>query len=145
MIRPQSSMGPSASPGAIALGCVTLVDATGHHHAISVNCCTSYQQLNEMLRVLFQRDAIEAQIQRRYIEKGEYDLCIDEGTQVTPLTSHEWSRIEAGTMIVMRVTIEQETSPSGVDYECHFCGAVNRLGVRSVKYQSRGRAVCSTD
>ncbi|KAG2740116.1 hypothetical protein P692DRAFT_201797311 [Suillus brevipes Sb2] len=146
MIRPQSSMGPSASPGAIALGCVTLVDATGHHHAISVNCCTSYQQLNEMLRVLFQRDAIEAQIQRRYIEKGEYDLCIDEGMQVTPLTSHGWSSIEAGTKIVMRVTIQQETrSLSEVDYKCRFCGAVNRLSVGSVKFESGGRTVRSTD
>jgi hypothetical protein len=99
-----------------------------------------------MLPVLFQRDAIEGQIQRRYIEKGEYDLCIDEGTQVTPLTSYEWSSIEAGTKIVMRVTIQQETiSLFEVDYKCRFCGAVNRLGVRSVKYESRGRTVCSTD
>jgi hypothetical protein len=43
MIRLQSSMGPSASLGAIALGCVTLVDATGHHHDIPTNFCTSYQ------------------------------------------------------------------------------------------------------
>jgi hypothetical protein len=101
-----------------------------------------------MLRVLFQRDAIETQIQRRYIEKGEYDLCIDEGIQVTPLTSHGWSSIEAGTKIVMRVTIQQETrSLSEVDYKCRFCGAVNRLSVGSVKYPSLspGRTVCSTD
>jgi hypothetical protein len=146
VIGSQSSMGPSASLAAIALDCVTLVDATGHHHAISVNCCSSYQQLNNILRVLLDRDVVEAQIQRRYIEKGEYDLCIDEGTQVTPLTSHEWSSIEAGTKIVMRVTIQQEAaSLSEVDYKCHFCGAVNRLGIGSVRYQSRGRAVCSTD
>jgi hypothetical protein len=99
-----------------------------------------------MLRVLFERDVIEAQIQRRYIEKGKYDLCIDEGTQVTPITSHEWSNIEAGTKIVMRVTIEQQTtSLSEADYICRFCGAVNRLGVRSVKYWSQGGTVCSTD
>jgi hypothetical protein len=99
-----------------------------------------------MLKVLFQRDAIEAQIQRRFIEKGEYDLCIDEGTQVTSLTSHEWSGIEAGMKIVMRATIKQKTtSLAEVDYKCSFCGAVNRLGVRSVKYQSRGGTVCSTD
>ncbi|KAG2343353.1 hypothetical protein BDR05DRAFT_962852 [Suillus weaverae] len=130
-----------------ALG-VTLVDATGHHHSIPVNFCTSYQQLNNMLRVLFQRNAIEAQIQGRYIEEGKYDLCIDEGTQVTPLTNHEWSSIEPGTTIVMRVTIQQMTSSGfDVDYKCRFCGAVNRLGVRSVKYQSQsqGRTVCSTD
>jgi hypothetical protein len=65
-----------------------------------------------MLQVLFPResDAIEAQIQRRYIEKGEYDLCIDEGMLVTPLTCHKWSSLEAGTKIVMRVTIKQQTT-----------------------------------
>ncbi|KAG2343477.1 hypothetical protein BDR05DRAFT_1059668 [Suillus weaverae] len=141
---------PSASHLAetVALGCVTLVDATGHNHTISLNLCGSFQQLNNLLRVLFERDATEAQIQRRYIEKGEYDLCIDKGTQVTPLTNHEWSSIEPGTTIVMRVTIQQRTSSgSAVDYKCRFCGAVNRLGVRSVKYQSQsqGRTVCSTD
>ncbi|KAG1894978.1 uncharacterized protein F5891DRAFT_697965 [Suillus fuscotomentosus] len=138
----------SVSPlsGSIAPGCVTLVDATGRRQAISVNWCTSYQQLNCMLRVLFERDAVEAQIQRRYIEEEKYDLCIDEGKKVTPLTSHKWSSIEPGTKIVMRVTIQQETSSlSGVDYRCHFCGAVNRLGARSVKYESRGRTVCSTE
>ncbi|KAG2335398.1 hypothetical protein BDR05DRAFT_971696 [Suillus weaverae] len=132
----------------VALGCVTLVDATGRNHTISLNLCASFQQLNNMLRVLFQRNAIEAQIQGRYIEEGKYDLCIDEGTRVTPLTNHEWSSIEPGTTIVMRVTIQQTTSSaSGVDYKCCFCGAVNRLGVRSVKYQSQsqGRTVCSTD
>ncbi|KAG2343467.1 hypothetical protein BDR05DRAFT_1000081 [Suillus weaverae] len=139
--------GPQNVGQSFALG-VTLVDATGHHHSIPVNFCTSYQQLNNMLRVLFQRNAIEAQIQGRYIEEGKYDLCIDEGTQVTPLTNHEWSSIEPGTTIVMRVTIQQMTSSgSDVDYKCRFCGAVNRLDVRSVKYQSRSqrRTVCSTD
>ncbi|KIK37728.1 hypothetical protein CY34DRAFT_443873 [Suillus luteus UH-Slu-Lm8-n1] len=139
-------MGPSASPGATALGCVTLVDATGHHHDIPINFCTSYQQLNNMLRVLFERDAIEAQIQKWYIEEGEYDLCIDEGMQVTPLTSRKWSSIEAGTKIVMRVTIKQRTDTlSEVKYNCGFCGALNHLGVKSVNYQFRGRTVCSTD
>jgi hypothetical protein len=99
-----------------------------------------------MLQVLFERDTIEAQMQRRYIEEGEYDLCIDEGTQVTPLTSHEWSGIEAGAKIVMRVTIKQQTtSLYEVDYKCCFCGAVNRLGVRSVKYRHHRATVCSTD
>ncbi|KAG1867612.1 hypothetical protein C8R48DRAFT_703522 [Suillus tomentosus] len=141
-----AALSASPLPRSVASGCVTLVDATGRHQAISVNWCTSYQQLNHMLRVLFERDAIEAKIQRRYIEEGKYDLCIDEGKQVTPLTSDNWSSIEQGTKIVMRVIIEQKMpSLSGVDYRCHFCGAVNRLGARSVKYQSRERTVCSTE
>ncbi|KAG2052176.1 hypothetical protein BDR06DRAFT_532108 [Suillus hirtellus] len=35
--------------GSIRSACVTLVDVTGRHQAISVNWCTSYQQLNHML------------------------------------------------------------------------------------------------
>jgi hypothetical protein len=100
-----------------------------------------------MLRVLFEPDVKEARIQRRYIDEGKYDLCIDKGTQVIPLTSRKWSSIEPGTNIVMRVTIQQKTwSGSGIDYKCHFCGAVNRLGITSVEYPgSKRRVFCSTD
>ncbi|KAG2035136.1 hypothetical protein BDR03DRAFT_1012830 [Suillus americanus] len=58
---------------AVTLGCATLVDATGHEHAISVTFCASFQQLNDMLQVLFKRESIEAQIQRRYMEQGQHD------------------------------------------------------------------------
>ncbi|KAG2367621.1 hypothetical protein BDR07DRAFT_254476 [Suillus spraguei] len=130
----------------VALGCVTLVDATGHHHPIPVNMCASYQQLDNMLRVLFQRDVIEAKIQTRYIEEGQYDLCIDKGTEVTRLTSHNCSSIEPGTTIVMRVMIQQKTiSASDVNYLCHFCGALNRLGIKSVKYEAQRQIVSATD
>ncbi|KAG1781813.1 hypothetical protein EV702DRAFT_1066958 [Suillus placidus] len=85
-------------------------------------------------------------IQRRYVEEGQYDLCIDEGTQVTPLTSHEWSSMPADTKIVMRIIIQQETTSfSDVDYQCHFCGAVNPLGVGSVMYSLQRQAGCSID
>ncbi|OAX35167.1 hypothetical protein K503DRAFT_392781, partial [Rhizopogon vinicolor AM-OR11-026] len=72
----------------IALGFVTLVDATGYKHHLMVNHCAPFQQLNMMVAVLLECDSIEAQIQKRYMEKGQYDLCIDEGTHVTKLTSH---------------------------------------------------------
>lgn len=149
MIRAQPSMGPTAPQltGIVTLvGCVTLVDATGHNHAILLNFCTSFQQLNKMLQVLFECDSIEAHIQRRYVEEGQYDLCIDEGTQVAPLTSHEWSSMPADTKIVMKIIIQQETTSfSDVDYQCHFCGAVNHLGVGSVVYSLQRQAGCSID
>ncbi|KAG1860896.1 hypothetical protein F4604DRAFT_1929959 [Suillus subluteus] len=66
-----------------------LIDATGHRHSISVNFCTSFEQFNSMLKVLFKCNSIEARIQRRYIESEQYDLSIDEGTQVTQLASNE--------------------------------------------------------
>jgi hypothetical protein len=152
---------------AALVGCVILVDATGHDHAIPVNFCTTFQvrslaskfvlwtladqihslqQLNKMLHVLFQCDSVEAHIQRRYVDDGQYDLCIDDGKQVTRLTSHEWSNIAAGTKIVMRVIFEQETTTSsGFDYGCHFCGAVNHIAVESIMYSLERRAGCSID
>ncbi|KAG1771966.1 hypothetical protein EV702DRAFT_1134801 [Suillus placidus] len=142
--RQQDSVGPAATQltGAVALGCATLVDATGYEHPISVTFCTSYQQLNEIVQVLFKCDTIEARLQRWYMEQGQYDLCIDDDKQVTRLTSHEWQSIEPGTTIVMRVIFEQEIS-SRVDYRCHFCGAVNDVGAKSIMDSLQCQAGCS--
>ncbi|KAG2739604.1 hypothetical protein P692DRAFT_20755209 [Suillus brevipes Sb2] len=65
----------------------------------------------------------------RYIEDGEYDLCIDEGTQVTPLTSNRWSSIEPGTKIVMRIIIQQVLSSLGarITYSTMHAVYVSRL------------------
>ncbi|KAG1726377.1 hypothetical protein EDB19DRAFT_227073 [Suillus lakei] len=137
--RGQSSVGPN-----VTLGFVTLVDATGHLHPIPMGVCDSFEQFNEMLQVLFKHNTIEAQIQRRYMEQGEYDLCIDDDTQVTRLTSHGWPSIEEGTKIVMRITIKQQ-KPSGLNYKCHFCGAVNHFGDGSIMYSFQRQAGCSID
>ncbi|OAX35982.1 hypothetical protein K503DRAFT_335541 [Rhizopogon vinicolor AM-OR11-026] len=110
----------------IALGVVTLVDATGYKHSLLVDHCTSFQQLNMMVAVLLERDCIEAQIQKRYMEKGQYDLCIDEGTHVTELTSHGWSKLEEGTTIVMRIIFEQRKRATP-QYQCHICKTWNEL------------------
>ncbi|KAG1871749.1 hypothetical protein DFJ58DRAFT_910784 [Suillus subalutaceus] len=127
------------------VGCVTLVDATGHEHAIPVKFCTSFQQLNKMLQVLFECDSIEARLQRRYVEEGQYDLCIDDGKQVTRLTSHGWSCIATGTKIVMRVIFEEEATEFDYefDYKCHFCGTVNHIAVWSIMYSLERQAGCS--
>ncbi|KIK37111.1 hypothetical protein CY34DRAFT_93307 [Suillus luteus UH-Slu-Lm8-n1] len=140
--RQHSSVGPTATQliGTATRGCVTLIDATGHQHPISVDFCTSFEQFNEMLKVLFKCNSIKAQIQRRYMESGHYDLCIDEGTQVTQLTCNEWSKLEAGTKVVMRIIIQQQTT----SYGCP-CGAVNTLGIGSVTYSFERQAGCSID
>ncbi|KAG2358159.1 kinase-like domain-containing protein [Suillus spraguei] len=47
----------------------------------------------------------------------------------------------------MRVIIEQQVT-SGVDYQCHFCGAVNRLGVETIMHLLelfQRQAGCSID
>ncbi|OAX43429.1 hypothetical protein K503DRAFT_155273 [Rhizopogon vinicolor AM-OR11-026] len=51
-------------PKTITRGCMTLVDATGCKHQIQMDHCTSYQQLNMMVSVLFQCNSKEARIQR---------------------------------------------------------------------------------
>lgn len=105
----QSSAVPSALhlAGAVVLGCVIFVDATGHNHTISSSLSVSFQHSNNMLRLLFGCDAIEAQIQKRYIE-GDYDLCINKGTQVTRLTSDKWSSIDPGTNIATRAILQYQ-------------------------------------
>ncbi|KAG2055176.1 hypothetical protein BDR06DRAFT_1020422 [Suillus hirtellus] len=139
--RQQDSAGPTAMQltAAVTLGCVKLVDATGYEHAISVTCCTSFQQLDKMLQVLFECKSIEARIQRQYMEQGQYDLCIDDDKQVTRLTSHEWPRIEAGTTIVMRIVFEEEMKFQA-EYQCYLCGAVNRI---DAKHSLQRQAGCS--
>jgi len=78
--------------------------------------------------VLIPRGRSGASVQRRYIESGNFDFCIDEGKRVTLLTndSNEWQNIEAGTRIVMRVVFERRAFFSAT-YECHLCGARNKL------------------
>ncbi|KAG2129661.1 uncharacterized protein EDB93DRAFT_114088 [Suillus bovinus] len=146
VIRGQSYVGPTAtqSIGTAIRGCVTLIDATGHQYPIPVDFCTSFEQFNEMLKVLFKRNSIEAQIQKQYMESGQYDLCIDEGTQVTRLTSNEWLNLEVGTKVVMRVIIQQTPSSSGVSYRCS-CGMVNPLGVEPIIYSLERQANSSVD
>ncbi|OJA13584.1 hypothetical protein AZE42_09877 [Rhizopogon vesiculosus] len=82
-----------------------------------------------MVSVLFQCDSKEARIQRWYMKKGLYDLCIDDSTQVTQLTSHEWSTIEfeAGMTIVMRIIIVEQRMVSSLSakYECPFCKTID--------------------
>jgi hypothetical protein len=60
------------------------------------------------------------------MEERRYDLCIDEGTQVTRLMGNDGlSRIEADTKIVMRVVIQRWTTSFEARYQCRFCGTWN--------------------
>ena len=66
------------------------------------------------------------------MEQGQYDLCIDEGMQVTQLTSDGWPRIEAGMKMVMRIIIEQQESAiRTARYQCHFCHTWNETSDQS--------------
>ncbi|KAG1728674.1 hypothetical protein EDB19DRAFT_1940711 [Suillus lakei] len=132
----QSSVGPN-----VTLHFVELLDATGHLHPILMDVCDSFEK---MLQLLFERDTVQAQIQRRYMEKEQYDLCIDDDKQITRLTSHEWPSIEVGTKIMMSIIIEQQV-PSEVYYQCPFCGDVNCLNIGPVMDLLERQAGCSID
>jgi len=89
-----------------------------------------------MLKVLFTPDTDKACIQRRYLEQEQYDLCIDQGTQVIELTSEtdEWSTIEAGTKVVMRVIINKNLGWGSAAIKCDACGcskySVHSAGIK---------------
>jgi hypothetical protein len=94
----------------------------------SLHANWAVQQLKDMLPVLLTLGRSGASVQRRYIESGKFDFCIDDGKRVAQVTSgsNEWPNIEAGTKVVMRVVFEQETEFSAT-YTCHLCGAPNNL------------------
>ena len=84
-----------------------------------------------MVAALLHSDSIEDRIQRRFMERGQYDLCIDKGMQVTQLTSDGWPRIEAGMKVVMRIIIEQQESTWTAQHQCYFCRTWNKTSDES--------------
>ncbi|KAG1719719.1 hypothetical protein EDB19DRAFT_2044983 [Suillus lakei] len=139
----RSSVGPT-STRTVTLGFVTLVDATGGSHPIPMSVCDSFERFKRMLQLLFEHNTPQAQIQRQYMEKEQYELCIDDDQKTTRLTSHEWPSIEVGTKIVMNVIIKKQI-PSGVYYECPFCRDVNHVNVGPVMDSLERQAGCSID
>ena len=80
---------------------------------------------------LFQCRPDQAEIQRWYIERKQYDFVIDDGTNVIQLTreSDIWSNLESGTKITMRVVIEEEADYTvSATYKCP-CGTPNTVNV----------------
>ena len=82
---------------------------------------------------LFQCRPDEAEIQRWYIEREQYDFVVYNrtNTDVIPLTraSDIWSNMESGTRIVMRVITEEVADPIlTATYRCP-CGTPNTVNV----------------
>ncbi|KAI5986397.1 hypothetical protein EDD15DRAFT_2472149 [Pisolithus albus] len=75
----------------------------------------------------------KAHIQKWYIDRGQYDFVIDNGTNVIRLTreSDIWSTIEAGTKIVMRVITTEVSRRLSARYQC-YCGKWNEVKVDQV-------------
>ncbi|KAH0831059.1 hypothetical protein J3R83DRAFT_13582 [Lanmaoa asiatica] len=118
---------------AISYGHAILVDATGREHPMLLDQCRCLDQLDAMLFVvLFRCRPDEAEIQRWYIERKQYDFVIYGRTDsdVTPLTreSDIWSKLKPGTRIFMRVINEEVTYQMTATYKCP-CGTSNAINV----------------
>ena len=88
-----------------------------------------------MLRAsLFQSRPDEAEIQRRYIERKQYDFVVYNGTDPDAIKltreNYIWSNMESGTRIIMRVVTEEVIVHSTVTatYKCP-CGRLNIINV----------------
>ena len=81
---------------------------------------------------LFRCRPDEAEIQRWYIKRKQYDFVIYNGTdsEVVQLTreSDIWSNLESGTRIVMRVINEVADQMLTATYKCP-CGRSNTINV----------------
>ncbi|KAI6042035.1 hypothetical protein EDC04DRAFT_1077284 [Pisolithus marmoratus] len=118
-------------PTAMTAGCVIVVDATGLEHNMLVDQCNSLDLLNAFLPgILKQCQPDKAQIQQWYIDRGQYDFVIDNGTNVAQLTreSDIWPTIQPGTKIVMRVIITEVSRKKSATHQCR-CGAWNNYEV----------------
>lgn len=87
---------------------------------------THTQQFTKAIALLFEGEKVEARIQRQYMERDMYDLCIDDGLQVVPLKGQEdWSRVQPGRKIVLRVILTRSQRTNVRRYKCPGCGAWN--------------------
>ncbi|KAI5996542.1 hypothetical protein F5J12DRAFT_852938 [Pisolithus orientalis] len=118
-------------PTTIAPGYVIMVDATGREHNMLLDQCSSVDRLLAFLPgILHQCRPDEAEIQQWYIDKGQYDIVIDDGTNVTQLTreSDVWSTIQPGTKIIMRIITVEVVRIFSARCRCR-CGKWNDVEV----------------
>lgn len=114
-------------PLTVTSGHVTLVDATGRQHDMLLDQCSSFDRLVAFLPgVLDQCRPNEAEVQRWYINRQQYNFAIDDGINVTQLRrqSDGWSTIQPGTKIVMRIVTTEVVRKFSARYRCR-CGTRN--------------------
>jgi hypothetical protein len=90
------------------------------------------QMFTKAMMLLFDGDKMEARIQRRYMEEGRYELCIDQGTHFVPINGQpDWSKVESGTQIVMLAILERKKMNDSQGYDCPRCKTRNSLEDKS--------------
>ncbi|KAI6103349.1 hypothetical protein EDD16DRAFT_302993 [Pisolithus croceorrhizus] len=118
-------------PAVMTTGCVVVVDAAGDEHNMLLDQCCSFERLIAFLPgILSQCRADKAHIQRWYIDRGQYDFVMDNGTDMTELTRESgiWSSIQPGTKIVIRVITTEVSRWPSASYLCH-CGKRSEVKV----------------
>lgn len=118
-------------PAVMTVSSAIVVDATGEEHYMPLDQCCSFDQLLAILPgILSKCRPDKAHIQQWYIDKGQYDFVIDNGTNITRLTreSDIWSTIQPGTKIVMRVITIEVSRSFSPRYKC-LCGKWNEVDV----------------
>ncbi|KAI6016202.1 hypothetical protein EDC04DRAFT_546875 [Pisolithus marmoratus] len=132
-----ATVGPGHLPRAMTTGCVIVVDATGLEHNMLLDQCSSFDQLLAFLPGIIKQCPLENRpIQQWYIDRGQYDFVIDNGTNITQLTREcdIWSTIQPGTKIVMRVIITEVSRTKSATHQC-CCGAWNNYEVEQALAQ----------
>ncbi|KAI6022482.1 hypothetical protein BKA83DRAFT_4279319 [Pisolithus microcarpus] len=121
-------------PAVMTVGCAVVVDATGEEHRMLLDQCCSFDRLMAFVPgILSKCRPDKAHIQQWYIDRGQFEFIIDDGTNMTQLTreSDIWSTIEPGTKIIMRVITTEVARRLSASYQCH-CGKWNRVKINEV-------------
>ena len=80
------------------------------------------QIFTDAIGLLFKNDTLEARLQRRYMHDGMYDLAIDGGDKVMAINEEpDWSEVQPGTTIILRVILFQGQSTDVTKYQCPRC------------------------
>ncbi|THU76636.1 hypothetical protein K435DRAFT_813212 [Dendrothele bispora CBS 962.96] len=98
---------------------ITIVDAIGHEFSCEAVMATDTMFIHKFLKLMFEgKNSATDVMLLEFLDKKQYNLCIDEGRQVVFLESTEEKEllVEPGTKIVMNVILTQEKQRTG--YEC---------------------------
>ncbi|THU90333.1 hypothetical protein K435DRAFT_864362 [Dendrothele bispora CBS 962.96] len=108
---------------------ITIMDAIGHEFPCDAVMATDPKFIHTFLKSKFEenieKDSTTDIMLLEFLDKNQYNLCIDEGNQVVLIKSTEEGKllVEPGTKIIMNVILTQEKQGTG--YECPVCGIWN--------------------
>ncbi|THU86051.1 hypothetical protein K435DRAFT_373500, partial [Dendrothele bispora CBS 962.96] len=105
---------------------ITIMDAIGHEFLCDAVMATDPKFIHKFLKLTFEgKNSATDKMLLEFLDKKQYNLCIDQGIQVVLFESKEEGEllVEPGTKVVMNVILTQEKQEVG--YECPVCGTWN--------------------